>query len=45
MAILSHPEPLFDEALIRPAQPGEEDIVLDLLAEAAAWLHGRGIAQ
>jgi ribosomal protein S18 acetylase RimI-like enzyme len=45
MAILSHPEPLFDEVLIRPAQPGEEDIVLDLLAEAAAWLHGRGIAQ
>jgi ribosomal protein S18 acetylase RimI-like enzyme len=45
MAILSHPEPLFDEVLIRPAQPGEEDIVLDLLAEAAAWLYGRGIAQ
>jgi len=37
MAILSHPEPLFNEAHIRPAQPGEEDIVLGPLAEA---LHG-----
>jgi GNAT superfamily N-acetyltransferase len=45
MAILSSPEPLFDDILIRPAEPGEEDIVLDLLAEAAAWLHGRGITQ
>jgi ribosomal protein S18 acetylase RimI-like enzyme len=36
---------LFDELVIRPAQPGEEDIVLDLLAEATAWLNGRGIAQ
>jgi GNAT superfamily N-acetyltransferase len=43
--ILSQPEPLFDDVLIRAARPGEEDIVLDLLAEAAAWLHGRGIEQ
>ncbi|MBL7495734.1 GNAT family N-acetyltransferase [Frankia sp. CNm7] len=45
MVVLSHPEPLFGDVLIRPAQPGDEDIVLDLLAEAAAWLRGRGIAQ
>nr|AXL05780.1 N-acetyltransferase [uncultured bacterium]AXL05809.1 N-acetyltransferase [uncultured bacterium] len=45
MAILSQPEPLFGDVLVRPARPGEEDTVLDLLAEAAAWLHGRGIAQ
>jgi GNAT superfamily N-acetyltransferase len=45
VAILSHPERLFDDVLIWPAQPGQEDIVLDLLAEAAAWLHSRGITQ
>jgi ribosomal protein S18 acetylase RimI-like enzyme len=45
MAILSRPEPLFDDVVIRPAQPGDEDIVLNLLAEAAAWLLDRGIAQ
>ncbi|WP_261556520.1 GNAT family N-acetyltransferase [Frankia tisae] len=45
MAVLSHPELLFDDVLIRPAQPGGENIVLDLLAEAAAWLRGRGITQ
>jgi GNAT superfamily N-acetyltransferase len=45
MPILSGPQPLFDDALIRPAQPGEEETVLDVLAEAAAWLAGRGIAQ
>jgi ribosomal protein S18 acetylase RimI-like enzyme len=45
VAILSHPEQLSDDVLIWPAQPGQEDIVLDLLAEAAAWLHGRGITQ
>jgi GNAT superfamily N-acetyltransferase len=45
MAILSNAEPLFDNVLIRPAQPGEEDIVLDLLAEASAWLRDRGITQ
>jgi ribosomal protein S18 acetylase RimI-like enzyme len=45
MAILSQPEPLFAGVLIRPARPGEEAVVLDLLAEAAAWLRGRGVAQ
>lgn len=45
VAILAKPEPLFGDVVIRPAQPGEEDVVLDLLAEAAAWLAGRGIAQ
>jgi len=45
MAIISVAEPLSGALRIRPAQPGEDDIVLDLLAEAAAWLHGRGIAQ
>lgn len=45
MAILSRPEPLSGDVLIRPARPGEEDLVLDLLAEAAAWLQGKGIAQ
>jgi len=45
MAILSGPEPLFDDVLVRPARPGEEDVVLDLLAEAGAWLRGRGIVQ
>jgi GNAT superfamily N-acetyltransferase len=45
VAILSDPELLFDNLVIRPAQPGEEGVVLDLLAEAAAWLQGRGIAQ
>ncbi|WP_414945053.1 hypothetical protein [Amycolatopsis sp. cmx-11-32] len=29
----------------RPARTGEEDAILDLLAEAAAWLAGRGIRQ
>lgn len=45
MAVLAGPAPLFDDVLVRPARPGEEDVVLDLLAEAAAWLQGRGIAQ
>ncbi|MFJ9709257.1 hypothetical protein [Streptomyces sp. NPDC101234] len=45
MAVLSRPEPLSDDILIWAAQPGDEDTVLDLLAEAAAWLQGRGIAQ
>lgn len=45
MAILAHPETLFDDVVVRPAQPGEEDTVLDLLSEAAAWLRGRGIEQ
>jgi GNAT superfamily N-acetyltransferase len=45
MAIQSSVMPLFDDAIIRPAEVGEENIVLDLLAEAAAWLRGRGIAQ
>jgi GNAT superfamily N-acetyltransferase len=45
MPILSDPEPLFDDVLIRAAQPGQEQTVLDLLAEAAAWLQSRGIPQ
>ncbi len=45
MPILTGPEPLTPDATIRPALPGEEDAVLDLLAEAAAWLTGRGIHQ
>jgi GNAT superfamily N-acetyltransferase len=45
MTIITSPEPLLDHLVIRPARPGEEDIVLDLLAEAAAWLRGRGITQ
>lgn len=45
MPILTGPEPLTAELTIRPARPGEEDAVLDLLAEAAAWLAGRGIHQ
>ncbi|WP_067470518.1 GNAT family N-acetyltransferase [Nocardia amamiensis] len=30
---------------VRPAQFYESDLVLDILAEAAAWLRGRGIEQ
>ena len=30
---------------IRPADPGEEDVVLDLLSDAAEWLRARGIDQ
>ncbi|MFE6613585.1 GNAT family N-acetyltransferase [Amycolatopsis sp. NPDC057786] len=45
MPILTGPEPLTPEFTVRPARPGEEDAVLDLLAEAAAWLAGRGIHQ
>jgi RimJ/RimL family protein N-acetyltransferase len=45
VAILSRPEVLFGGVLIRPALSGEEDVVLDVLAEAAAWLRGRGIDQ
>lgn len=40
MAIL-----LFNHAPIRTARPGDEDVVLDLLADAAKWLRGRGIEQ
>lgn len=40
MAIL-----LFNAAPIRTAEPGEEDLVLDLLASAAEWLRARGIEQ
>ena len=43
--ICAEPEVLADDVLIRPARPGEEEVVLDVLAEAAAWLRGRGIAQ
>lgn len=45
MPILTGPEPLTPDTTVRPARPGEEDAVLDLLAEAAAWLAGRGIHQ
>ncbi|MEV6909167.1 GNAT family N-acetyltransferase [Amycolatopsis sp. NPDC051071] len=45
MPILTGPEALTPETIIRPAKPGEENTVLDLLAEAATWLAGRGIRQ
>ncbi|WP_394359456.1 GNAT family N-acetyltransferase [Amycolatopsis sp. SB7-3] len=45
MPILAGPEPLTPEATIRPARTGEEDVVLDLLTEAAAWLAARGLHQ
>ncbi|WP_063131824.1 GNAT family N-acetyltransferase [Nocardia fusca] len=45
MAIIHHPETLIDEFVIQLAEAGEEEIVLDLLAEAAAWLRSRGIEQ
>lgn len=45
MTVITSPEPLLGHLAIRPARPGEEDVVLDLLAEAAAWLRGRGITQ
>ncbi|MDA3649174.1 GNAT family N-acetyltransferase [Saccharopolyspora indica] len=45
MAVLARPENLTGVLLIRPARPGEEKVVLDLLAGAAAWLRDRGIAQ
>lgn len=45
MAILARPEALSGDVLIRPARPGEEDVVLDLLAAAAAWLRDRGVEQ
>jgi GNAT superfamily N-acetyltransferase len=45
VAILSRPEAVFGDVLVRPAGPGEVDVVLDLLAEAAAWLRSRGIEQ
>jgi len=45
MPILAGPETLTPGTTIRPARAGEEDVVLDLLAEAAAWLTRRGIHQ
>ncbi len=45
MPIITGSEPLTPDTTIRPAEPGEENTVLDLLAEAAAWLAGRGIRQ
>jgi ribosomal protein S18 acetylase RimI-like enzyme len=36
---------LFNDVPIRTARPGDEDVVLDLLAGASAWLRGRGIEQ
>lgn len=45
MAILSRPEAVFGDVLIRPTGPGEVDVVLDLLAEAAVWLRSSGIEQ
>jgi ribosomal protein S18 acetylase RimI-like enzyme len=36
---------LFNHAPIRTALPGDEDAVLDLLADASSWLRGRGIEQ
>ncbi len=40
MAIL-----LFNDAPIRTAEPGDEDVVLDVLANASTWLRERGIKQ
>jgi hypothetical protein len=45
VSIMSGPEPFCDDFVIRVARPGQEQAVLDLLAEAAAWLRGRGIRQ
>lgn len=45
MAIVLCSEALTEELVIRPAENGEEDIELDLLAQAAAWLRSRGIEQ
>lgn len=45
MAVISCSEVLTTELVIQPAEAGEEDIVLDLLALAAAWLRSRGIEQ
>lgn len=45
MPILSQSEQLLDDLVIRPARPGEQVMVLDLLTEAAAWLRHRGIEQ
>jgi len=43
--IVEGSERLTDEIIIRAARSGEQDVVLDLLAEAAAWLLRQGIAQ
>ena len=45
MAILSRPEALFGDVLVRPARPGEVDVVLDRRSDAAARLRSRGIEQ
>jgi ribosomal protein S18 acetylase RimI-like enzyme len=45
MAILSGSERLLEDVIVRPAQPGDENAVLDLLGEAATWLDERGIEQ
>ncbi|WP_067714561.1 GNAT family N-acetyltransferase [Nocardia yamanashiensis] len=44
MAVI-HRETPIGELTIRPAQPDEAEIILDLLAEAAGWLRSRGIDQ
>jgi ribosomal protein S18 acetylase RimI-like enzyme len=45
VAVLSRAETAFGDVLVRPALPGEEDVVLDVLAAAAAWLLARGVEQ
>jgi GNAT superfamily N-acetyltransferase len=45
MGVLAGPQRLLGDMIIRAVRPGEEDAVLDLLAEVAAWLRRRGIAQ
>ncbi|MBB4964514.1 GNAT family N-acetyltransferase [Saccharothrix violaceirubra] len=45
MAVLTRPEKLVGDVLIRTAVPGEEEVILDLLSEAAAWIIGLGIEQ
>ncbi|HEU5483492.1 MAG TPA: GNAT family N-acetyltransferase [Microlunatus sp.] len=45
MGIISAEVTLDDTYSVRPAEPGEEGVVLDVLADAAAWLRERGIEQ
>lgn len=40
-----HWETPIGELTVRPAQPDEADVILDLLVEAAGWLRNRGIDQ
>jgi len=33
------------DLIVRPARPGEEDVVLDVLAAAACWVRTAGVDQ